>query len=172
MVQVLSFEGASLKQIRNELMKKTLDVKSQLELAIAQAQKDINAYQREIEMKVKELSKRGIEQVDQAIDYIKSQEFANTLMQSVEDRVEPLRSDLKNKEQIIRQLVDTILNRAKEVRENLVKDPIGEVQTQLKKLKAHVLKKARKPKKRSSSKSTTKKSTTAKKTKSKRTAKR
>ncbi len=172
MVQVLSFEGASLKQIRNELMKKTLDVKSQLELAIAQAQKDINAYQREIEMKVKELSKRGIEQVDQAIDYIKSQEFANTLMQSVEDRVEPLRSDLKNKEQIIRQLVDTILNRAKEVRENLVKDPIGEVQTQLKKLKAHVLKKARKPKKRSSSKSTTKKSTTAKKTKSKRAAKR
>lgn len=153
-------------------MKKTLDVKSQLELAIAQAQKDINAYQREIEMKVKELSKRGIEQVDQAIDYIKSQEFANTLMQSVEDRVEPLRSDLKNKEQIIRQLVDTILNRAKEVRENLVKDPIGEVQTQLKKLKAHVLKKARKPKKRSSSKSTTKKSTTAKKTKSKRAAKR
>lgn len=166
MIDVLKIEGfQSFKQVREELMKKTLDVKSQLEEAITQAQMDINAYQREIEMKVKELSKKGIEQVDQAIDYIKSQEFANTLLQSVEDRVEPLRSDLKNKEQVIRQLVDTILNRAKEVRENLANDPIGEVKTQVKKLKARVLRKVKKATKRPTAKKTAKKKTTTRKAK-------
>lgn len=149
-------------------MKKATDVRDQLELAINQAQKDINVYQKEIEMKVKEFSKKGIKQVDEAINYIKSQEFTNTLMQTVEDTVEPLRSDLKNKEQVIRGLVDTILNRAKEVRENLIKDPIGEVQAQVKSLKAKVLSSKTKAKKSTpvkTKKKAAKAKATAKKTK-------
>lgn len=145
----INIKNINIDQVREEFMKRATGAKTRIEKAVKKAQKDVSQYQHQFESKIKDLSKIGKHQMDEAITFVKSQPITNKVMEraqpiidraqpfieKVEEKVEPLKNDLKSKEKVIKNIVGNILKRAKDVRKTL-KDPIARVQN----LKNKVLK--------------------------------
>ena len=75
-----NIRNINIDQVREEVMKRAQGAKTQLEKAVKKDQKDVNQYQQQIESKIKDLSKIGKTQMDEAITFVKAQPLTNTLL--------------------------------------------------------------------------------------------